>query len=258
MTGVKNIMRFAAYLAAALVLPAPLSACDDVLMAVIYGRDKVSEFDQKTEKVSGALRRITERARLGAWQDASNAYGELMNEWVGIYRQFLAEPPPGLSTHPDWPGLLKSFSAEIQDLGGLVDRKEHEPVHEKVRRMQATLISTYFQGGSPEGRIAALRTTLEPLEKAKAELAKPGVTRTTLQLHLATMRTRLETLMRATPSMEAEGNTLLKGLQDAHGKLTGDAIPQDFASTLDELARSAESFRELFTRRVGAPTPQKP
>lgn len=245
------------FILAILSVPTAVGACDDVLMAVIYGRDEVSEFDQKVEKVSGALRRVAERARIGAWQDASNAYDEVMNGWVDIYRRFLAEPPPGLTTHPDWPGLLKSFSSEIQGLRDLVDAKETEPVHEKIRTMQATLINTYFQGGTPAARIAALKTTLEPIEKLKVELSKPGVTRTTLQLLLATLRTRLETMMRVTPAVKNEGEALVQAVQKASDKLTGDPVPPSFSQDLEALSTQADSFRELFTRKAGEPAPEQ-
>lgn len=227
-----------------------MSACDDMLVTLIQGKDTKSDFDRRLEAISLLLRRSAEEVRKGDWNAAQQSLDAIMNHWLGIYTAHLTDPPAGFEEHPDWKGVITEISPGFKVLGEHMQDRALEPYHQQVLATHAQLMQLYL-GRGPEAVAVTAAVLTEPVDRL-LDTGPTAISRTNLSGVLDLARTRTESLIPRSSTPEA--GALGRQIVDQIIEIVKTSPSRDEAALRAEITKLRGTM-DLFRKTFPPPTP---
>lgn len=148
----------------------PAVACDPVLLTLLRGQSRQTQFDRSVEAISTQLNDVAARARLGQWQLGAALLARVQRDWVGLYGKFyLARDSEALRSQ-DWQVTFDLVSKALGEVSSFYAKRDFEGLHPVVQGIQEKLIHFYEARTSdtPVARFDRARAAAQSFVKAAA------------------------------------------------------------------------------------------
>lgn len=154
----------------ALTWAAPATACDPVLLTLLRGQSRQTQFDQSVESISTQLNDVAARARLGQWELGTRQLAQVERDWVGLYGKFYLSRSTEAPRSEDWQVTFDTVSKALGQVAGFYAKRDFEGLHPVVKDIQEKLIRFYEARttDTPVARFDRARAAAQAFVKAAA------------------------------------------------------------------------------------------
>ncbi|MBI4871020.1 MAG: hypothetical protein HY814_05585 [Candidatus Riflebacteria bacterium] len=154
----------------ALIGAPPAMACDPVLLTLLRGKSRQTQFDRSVESISTRLNDVAARARLAQWELGARQLAQVERDWVGLYGKFYLSRNTDAPRSEDWQVTFDAVSKQLGQVAGFYAKRDFEGLHPVVKEIQERLIRFYEArtADTPLARFDRARAAAQAFVKAAA------------------------------------------------------------------------------------------